>query len=514
MSADARTIMLWFPDWPITAHLRTQARDVPRAEHTRTDEPLAVLDAGAVIACSAAARAAGVSRGQRRRDAQAACARLRVIPFDAGRDERAFHSVLTHLEQLVPGVQPLRPGLAAIRARGPARFYRGEQAAAEALRAALIGIGLDEVRVGIADGLFTAEQAARTAETIAIVPPDRSAEFLAPLPVSALGDAELALLLTRLGLRSLGDFAAFDAERVRERFGPRGMRLRSLAAGADSRGAAHRVPPPELTRELALEPPLELAEQVAFAVRQTAGSFCDGIGEQRLVCTAVRITVETDRGERSERVWQHPTSFDASAVVDRVRWQLQPAAGETPLTGGVSRILLEPESVDDGDAHQPALIGQGPDERSHHAMTRVQAVLGHRAVLTPSLGGGRWLAEREGRAPWGDVVAPESPKDRPWPGMLPAPLPAEVFREPRPARVLGRGDEPISVDERGFVTAPPAALDGRAITAWAGPWPIIERSWDPLRARRAHRFQLVDAHGSAWLAVFENDAWWLEGRYS
>src|SRR5690606_37449248 len=168
----------------------------------------------------------------------------------------------------------------------------------------------------------------------------------------------------------------------------------------DSRAVVPRTPPPELIRSLDLEPPLELAEQVAFAVRQTADAFCDGLGAQSLVCTAVRITLETDRDERSERVWQHPTSFDAASIVDRVRWQLQPSPGDSPFTGGVARIVLEPEAVDDGDRHRPALIGQGPDERAHHAMTRVQAALGHRAVLTPVLGGGRTPAERETLRPW------------------------------------------------------------------------------------------------------------------
>src|SRR3546814_2905004 len=46
------------------------------------------------------------------------------------------------------------------------------------------------------------------------------------------------------------------------------------------------------------------------------------LGERRLVCTELRVELTGDRGERSERVWLHPGSFDASAVVDRVRWQL------------------------------------------------------------------------------------------------------------------------------------------------------------------------------------------------
>ena len=45
-------------------------------------EPIAVLAAGAIVACSTSARAEGVRRGQRRRDAQARCPRLTVVAAD------------------------------------------------------------------------------------------------------------------------------------------------------------------------------------------------------------------------------------------------------------------------------------------------------------------------------------------------------------------------------------------------------------------------------------------------
>lgn len=526
-----RALVLLFPDWAVTAFLRTQARELG-AEPVDPGAPIAVIRANRVVACSASARAQGVGVGQRRRDAQGACPRLRIVPDDPDRDERAFHAVLRALEELAPGGQPLAPGLVALRARGPARFYGGEAEAAHALAAALAARGYDEVRAGIADGVFTAEQAARSLPAagareggaregagadaplpLRIVPPGASAAFLAPLPVTVLGDEQLALLLSRLGLRTLGDFAALAPGRVRERLGERGLRLQALAAGADSRAVVPRVPPPELARELALEPPLELAEQIAFAVRQTAEGFCDAVGEAGLVCTAVRIAIEDDRDGRSERVWQHPVSFDAASVVDRVRWQLQ-QGGESALRGAVALVRIEAEAVDDGAAHQPALIGQGPDERAHHAMTRLQAVLGHRGVLSPAVGGGRSAAEREVLLPWGDGASPEQSRDRPWPGSPPAPLPAEVFRRPRPAAVRGAGGAAVGVDARGMVAGEPAELDGRRVVSWAGPWPVIERTWDAARARRAHRFQLVDEAGGAWLVVHEGSGWWLEGRYA
>ena len=515
MNAPERAIVLWVPDWPIEAYLRTQAREV--SEHNRVDPqaPLAIVHDGRVLVCSASARAVGVSRGQRRRDAQAACPGLVLLPADPGRDARAFHAVLSRLEQIVPGVEALRPGLAAVRARGPARFFGGEDPASRALLSALTEIGLTGARAGVADGLFTAERAARAAGTDPlVVPAGTAAEFLAPLPVASLGDIELATFLARLGVRRLGEFAALPEELVRDRLNAHGVRLRALAAGADSRPVVPRVPPPELRRALDLEPPLELAEQVAFAVRQTTESFLAGLGEAGLVCTALRVVIETDRGERSERVWQHPSCFDASSVVDRVRWQLQPVPGAEPFTGGVGRVELEPEAVDEGASHQPVLVGQGPDERAHHAMTRVQAALGHRGVMTPVRSGGRWLVEREELAPWGEAVSAPLPRDLPWPGSLPDPLPSEVFREPRPVSVTGVKGEAVSVDDRGFLSASPAVLDGRRVVSWAGPWPIVERTWDPSRERRAHRFQLVDDHGSAWLAVWERGVWHLEGRYA
>lgn len=552
--APERVIVVWLPDWPVTAHRRTRAREIGSAS-VAPDAPIAIMHANRVVACSAAARAAGVRRGQRRRDAQGACPRLELVSHDPERDERAFSPVLAILEELAPGAEPLRPGLAALRARGPVRFYRGEHEAAAALLAALAADGLD-ARIGIADGVFTAEQAARraapaqedprTAEenrtranenprkapphggspserggrpsggpAIRIVPRGEAAAFLGPLPVQTLGDDDLALLLARLGVRTLAGFAALDRALVHDRLGAHGVRLQSLAAGSDSRRVAPRTPPPELARAVDLEPPLELAEQVAFSVRQAAEAFCDAAADVGGVVTALRVTIDSDLGGRSERVWQHPTHFDASSVVDRVRWQLQPTSGDEPvLAGGISRVLLEPEQVDDAAAHQPALIGQGPDERAHHAMTRVQSVLGHTGVLIPVLGGGRTLAEREALIPWGDAAAPEHARDRPWPGAPPRPLPSEIFRDLPAARVTGPDGERVDVDERGFLTARPAAIDGRAITLWAGPWPLVERTWDPARARRAHRFQLVDESGSAWLALLEDGAWRLEGRYS
>ena len=178
--------------------------------------------------------------------------------------------MLQLIEKHAPGAALLRPGLAAVRARGISRYHDGEAEAGRALIDVLTEAGFPEVRVGIADGPFTAELAARGSAPCTVVPAGLAKDFLAPLPVGVLRDEQLTGLLIRLGVRTLGDFAALDEIEVRDRFGERGARLHSLAAGADSRAVVARPPDPELVRSVEFEPPLAGADQVAFAVRQTA----------------------------------------------------------------------------------------------------------------------------------------------------------------------------------------------------------------------------------------------------
>ncbi len=171
-----------------------------------------------------------------------------------------------------------------------------------------------------------------------------------------------------------------------------------------------------------------------------------------------------DRGERSERVWLHPGAFDAAAVVDRVRWQLaeqSPGGGKNgalpnhlpgQLRSAVARVRIEPEAVDAAAHHTARLFGSGPEERVHRALSRVQAMLGHQGVLTPAVGGGRWLGERQRLVPWGDVAGDLQAGERPWPGSLPDPLPSAVFAEGVPVAVLDDDGDMIAVDARGEPT--------------------------------------------------------------
>lgn len=521
----ARTLVVWCPDWPVVAAI---------GEETYGDKPVAVFDRGSVHACSAIARAEGVRRGQRRREAQSRCPELVTLDHDPVLAAHSFEPVVRTIEEIAPGVQVIQPGACGLRVRGPARYFGGEEQAASEIRRRLRRLdvpdhGLTVPRIGVADTLFAAEQAARATsidDPFRIVAPGAAAEFVAPLSVGVLDQPDLANLLVRLGLHTLGQFATLESTDVLARFGPVGAHAHRLAGGGTPRPVTARKPPPEFTLWVDLDDPAERVDQVAFALRATAERFVSTLAAEGLACTTLRIQVVTEDGPGTERGWLHPRWFDGSDIVDRLRWQLQGQGGtDSGLTSRVVRVGLVPEDVDPIGAHADALWGGGPEEQVHRALTRVQSILGHGAVMSAVVGGGRSPADRQTLVPWGDRAVPRRSTAEPWVGAVPTPAPATVYPEPRPAVVLTEERQPLVVDDRGVLNGAPTHFSvtaggaaGRArlqpVDGWAGPWPVSERWWDAETARRTTRFQVAGADGSAYLLRADpNGTWWAEARY-
>src|SRR5437899_2384269 len=168
-------------------------------------------------------------------------------PQTANRHER----VIAAVTGFCPDVEVVEPGVCAFGARGPARYFGGEAALAARISAALADLG-EQSRAGVADGLFAALLAARDGQN---VPPGGTARFLAAQPVSVLADQDLAALLSRLGLGTLGDFAALPVRDVASRFGDVGEGAHRLARGLDSRPLATRPPPADLSVAQEFDPP-------------------------------------------------------------------------------------------------------------------------------------------------------------------------------------------------------------------------------------------------------------------
>ncbi|KAA2264627.1 DNA polymerase Y family protein [Solihabitans fulvus] len=530
----AQTLVVWCPDWPVVA-AAAEAGLPPQI-------PVAVLAANRVIACSAVARAEGVARDMSKRPAQARCPELVVFEDDQGRDARLFEPVAAAVEDLAPGIEVYRPGVVAVPARGPAGYFGGAEAAAERLVDHVAAAAGVECQVGVAGGLFAATLAAHRG---LVVPDGDTAAFLAPLGIGELdqpaerrgkGRTELVDLLRRLGLRTLGAFAAVPERDVASRFGGPAVLAHRLARGLEERPPARRRPPADLAVTEELDPPIERVDTAAFAARALAERLHEKLAGRGLACTRLAIHARTERGEELCRVWRCAEPLTPAGLADRVRWQLDgwlTGRGLRRTAGpsaGLTLLRLDPEEVVDATALQLGLwAGAGQDqgenaERAGRVLVRVQGMLGPEAVVTPVLGGGRGPADRVRLVPWGDERSPGTDPELPWPGRLPPPFPATVPDEPIPVQVFDEEGTEVGVTGRHRLTAEPyrVAVDGRPprrVRGWAGPWTADEQWWEPAKARRRARIQVVLAgepgktEETALLLVREGGRWTVEGEY-
>ncbi len=527
---------VWLPDWPV------------RAAGFPAHEPAAVLAANRVIARTPAAAAEGVVVGQRRRQAQARCPHIVLVDNDAARDAREFESIIRTVAELSPRLDVIEPGWIAFAARGPSRYFGGDRSLADRLAELVPGAG-----VGAADGRFASGIAARLSigrSAPVLVAPGASASFCAPLPIGwlqALGEAqpELIDLFARLGLRRLGDLADLPVGDVLGRFGHPGVHAHRLAAGVDERPPSTTDPAPERRLDQVLDDPVAQAGAVVFVAKQLADELAQSLAAQGRVCTRLVVFFEAEHGERSERSWYRSAGLSAAAMVDRVRWQLDawinlPRGSEQEITSGIALIRLTPEEVVADVGQQLGLWGgqSEADRRAARAIARLSTLTSSEAVTVPVWNGGRLPSDRYRWMPatMVDLDQPSrmvshagtgSGPSGPWPGSLPAPSPATVFADPRPAEVLDQHGRPVVVSGRGMVSAPLATLcvmsgdestgwrrgPVRTVTAWAGPWPIEERWWEPNRHRRLAQFQVLAGDADAYLVIAEHRRWWVSARY-
>ncbi|TWP44898.1 DNA polymerase Y family protein [Lentzea tibetensis] len=500
-----RLLMVWCPDWPVIAAAAT--------ESLPPHVPAAVAKGNAIVACSAIARAEGVRRGMRKRQAQERCPELKVFEADPTRDARLFEPVAAAVEELAPGIEVVRPGLVAVAAKGPLGYFDGPERAAERVVDHVAHTAGVEAQVGIAEGLFAATLAAHRG---VIVPEGGSAEFLAPLGIQELNDPDLVDLLRRLGLRTLGAFAALPERAVADRFGGPAVQAHRRARALEDRPVDKRTPPEDLEVVQQFDPPVERVDQAAFAAKALAERLHAELTAKGFACTRLGIHANTENDEELHRVWRCAEPLTPRGIADRVRWQLDGWLTREALTAGVTTLRLVPEELVDAAALQFGLWGhdQGA-ERAARALVHVQGLLGPEGVFTAVLGGGRGPEDQIKLVPWGDERTPRHDPAQPWPGRLNGPSPATV--KSRSATVVDNAGQDIGVTGRNELTGAPMqfAVNGgplQDVVAWSGPWPVDERWWEPDTARRAARLQLI-AGGTAFLLVREDGEWTVEGMY-
>ncbi|HUY43681.1 MAG TPA: hypothetical protein VMU98_07960 [Acidimicrobiales bacterium] len=257
---------------------------------------------------------------------------------------RVTQALLDALNLLCPFSEAVRLGLFALPMRAPSRFYGGDDVVLDAVRRCVRDVAQTSVKLGVGEGLFSAELAARHE---LVLPTGASAAFRRAQPLEVLARRDLTTTCQRLGLRTVGAFADLDAARVAERF--------DLDALTRQRVARGELPELEGQRDARLARRLaqlrgedgDFDEQLGFFGQRGAGDLrADAAAlrvRQRLGDEAVAVA--TLRGGRTpdERGALMPWGAPVSAHLEAAPWpgQLGAPSPATTLTHPVEVQLRD-----------------------------------------------------------------------------------------------------------------------------------------------------------------------------
>ena len=484
---------MWCPTWPLGRP------DAP------SDNPVIVVGAprqgvSRVAAADPLAMSVGVTRGMPRREAEGLCPAARVLVRDPEEEWRRFEPIVASIEEVVPKVEIVEPGLVLIPARGAIRYYRDEETVVSIIAGKLEAAGVD-ARIGVADGPFAATWAAHSASPGQPRMVQDTRAFLASLDIAAIDHDDLVSTFRWLGVTTLGALAGLPREAIASRFGDLGLAAHRLAHGEDRAVDPRRIPP-ELAVESRYEEPLELTDQVAFAARGLAVQLVDGLRREGIAPHRIQIEAETDDGEVRSRVWRSADPFTEEALSDRVRWQLQAWVEERRrTTGGIVRLRLDPSDLS-GEGRQ---LGFFTDEaarvEAERAFSRVQTLVGPDGVLEAVRQGGRLPAEQVAWSRWQEQVVRDRDGSAPWPGATPGPAPALVPPEPTRLEVEWEDGMPVRVR---------LGTRWEPVLTWAGPWRLTGSWWRG--EQPVDRYQLVTSAG-AFLCVVRGSVTYLTAVY-
>jgi protein ImuB len=391
-------------------------------------------------ALNAAARGAGLWRGQAHADACAMLPRLISAPAEQDRDLTTLKRLALWAERFSPSVaiDTLMPGYEGLflDMTGGAHLFGGEAAMLSDLRGRLARAGI-EACVAMADTPAAAWALARfsdRAETLARAGGMR--EALARLPVEGLRlEAKALALLKKFGLKSIGDLYGLPraglARRFRGEIGFRVVERLDQALGFSAEALDPERPPPcyRVWTPFA-EPVIDMAG-VGVHLPGLAEALCgqlsrDGRGARRLRLTGFRVDGRVTLIEAG-------LSAPAATPAHLIRLLREKGLERLDLGFGIDALMLSAERAEPLEARQ-ARMDEAADAAPPQALAalidRLQARLGEPAVRRPAFKES-WVPERS--ETWTPAGAePLAPPERDDARLRPILL----FEAPEPVQTL------------------------------------------------------------------------------
>jgi protein ImuB len=357
-----------------------------------------------------------------------------------------------------------------------------------------------EGRVGFAPNASLALLAAQSTERWRQV---RAASELGGLPLTSLAfPAPMLEILTRWGIRTLGEFTALGQEALTERLGPEVLPLLAQAQGSVERPLRCIRQAETYEESVEFEHEFETLEPLLFVIRRLLEQITLRLETSYLVAADLTLRLGfANGGGEHERLFKIPAPTARVEVLFRaLHTYLEQFTAEQPINR--LQLVATPcrPSRQQFGLFENAL--RDPNQ-FFETLARLIALLGHDRVGVPAL-------EDTHRPDAFRVreVALEPAAENRTHGSSRAHAPTGLclrrFRPPLPAQVeLGAARQPIALTS--------AALRGRARES-TGPMHLSGEWWDARPWRRVE-WDLELHDGTLCRICEEEDAWFLEGVY-
>jgi len=316
--------------------------------------------------------------------------------------------------------------------------------------------------IGAAPNAGAALMLARSGQKVICADRESVRGKLARLSTSLLPcEAKTLALLSRWGIRTLGELAALPQTALISRLGQQGRRLQLLARGE----ADHLLVPEEqeftLSESRTLDSPLELLDSLLFVLSPMLEAILRKAMDRAYALRSVRLALQLERGG-SHLIAIRPATptQNREVLLKLLKLELQ----AHPPPAGIVTVMLDAEPTQPQTAQRGLFQAQFPEpDKLELLLARLRSIAGEDNVGSPQLQN----SHREGAftvASFRPSLHVESAK-----GPRTSRLAIRMFRPPQPVRVTCWSHQPRSMFWQG----------SRIVFAsCAGPWHTSGSWWD------------------------------------
>jgi DNA polymerase-4 len=252
---------------------------------------------GVVLTASYEARPFGVGSAMPMARARRLCPQALIVPPRFKRYSEVSAKVMRVFADFSPDVEALSLDEAFLDMTGAEHIFGPPCAIGLKLKEAVREATGLTVSVGISGTKYVAKVASGHAKPdgLTIVPPGEAKAWLAPLPVSALWGCgpKTEPRLHRLGLRTIGDVAAADPNRLERELGRAGAHFYALANAQDPRRVDGDRASKSIGSETTLAADIRDGEELRRHLRRSADEIGRRLRKKHILALGVRVKLKT-----------------------------------------------------------------------------------------------------------------------------------------------------------------------------------------------------------------------------